>query len=125
MTRTDSGRVEEFFSQVPPLGLRVAADPMEDEVELAPGDALMLFTDGFYGLPPAGAEDAPEPEDDRRLELDALRGFAGEAARESVDAAGLIEGLLSRVRNYAGGDDFPDDIAAVVVRRQAVPAAGV
>ncbi len=127
VTRTNTGRVDEFFSQVPPLGLRVAADPAEDEVELAPGDALMLFTDGFYGLPPAGGEGATEePADDRRLELDALRGFAGEAARESVDAAGLMEGLLSRVRHYAGGEDFPDDIAAVVVRRQvavAIPGA--
>ena len=118
LTRTDTGLVEERFSQVPPLGLRVAADPMEEEVDLAPGDALLLFTDGFYGLPPAGGENHPEPADGRRLELDALRRFAGEAAVAATDAAGLMEGLLGRVRTYAGGADFPDDIAAVIVRRQ-------
>ncbi len=120
LARAGTDHVEEHFSQVPPLGLRVAADPMEDEVELAPGDALLLFTDGFYGLPPAGGEGSAEPADGRRLELDALRRFAGEAAVETHNAAGLMEGLLGRVRAYAGGADFPDDIAAVIVRRQAV-----
>lgn len=114
VVRANGGPVEERFSQVPPLGLRVAADPWEDELEMGPGDALLLFTDGFYGLPPAGGE---EPADGRRLELDALRRFAGEAAAETANAAGLMDGLLSRVRAYAGGADFPDDVAAVIVRR--------
>lgn len=108
--------VEERFSQVPPLGLRIAADPVEEETELALGDVLLLFTDGFYGLPPAGG-DADDP-DGRRLELDALRRFAGEAAVEAPDAEGLMAGLLDRVRTYAGRKEFPDDLAAVVVRRR-------
>lgn len=102
-------RVEECRSQVPPLGLRVAADSVEGELEVHPGDSLLMFTDGLY----SSADGAGE-----RMELSTLQTLTSEVAADGLGATEFLGNLLTRVRAFAGRDDFPDDVAVVVARRK-------
>ncbi|MBV9659374.1 MAG: SpoIIE family protein phosphatase [Verrucomicrobia bacterium] len=103
------GTVDGVRSQVPPLGLVEDQAAHEDEVQVAPGETFLLITDGFYGLANADGD---------RLELSALRDFLAVAARDEGKASDLLAALVARVRAYGGRDGFPDDIAAVAVRRR-------
>jgi serine phosphatase RsbU (regulator of sigma subunit) len=99
------GRTESIPSSAPPLGLLERSDFIETNVDLEPGDALFLYTDGIYG---PGHEENPRLSS-KRLE-ETLQPLA-----ESAQA------LLDRVVELAGindnGKEPPDDVAAIAVRR--------
>jgi phosphoserine phosphatase len=77
-------------------------------VGLAPGDMLVLVTDGFFEWARAGA--APE-----RFGLERLR--ASLAAHAGKPPAALIEAVAADVTAFAGGEPQQDDLTMVVVRR--------
>jgi len=75
------------------------------EVQLYPGDALILYTDGV-----TEAENAEEEEyGDHRL--DQVLAAAG-----SADSAATIEAIVSSVRDFAGEAQQSDDITCLVSR---------
>jgi sigma-B regulation protein RsbU (phosphoserine phosphatase) len=74
--------------------------------QLAPGDALVLFTDGV-------SEAANEADD---LFTTGRIGAALEAARRDGGARRLAEGLAEEVRVFVGAAPQSDDIAILVVR---------
>lgn len=98
------GRTESIPSSAPPLGLLERTEFIETNVDLAPGDAFLLYTDGIYG---SGHEENP------RLSSQRLADMLQPAA-ESAQA------LLDRVVDLAGindnGEAPPDDVAAIAVR---------
>ena len=99
------GRTESVPSSAPPLGLLERSDFAETNVDLEPGDAFFLYTDGLYG---AGHEENPRLSSARLSEM--LQPMAENA-----------QALLTRVVEQAalndGGKPAPDDVAAVAVRR--------
>lgn len=99
------GRTESIASSAPPLGLLERSDFAETNVDLEPGDAFFLYTDGLYG---AGHEENPRLSSARLSEM--LQPMAENA-----------QALLARVVEQAalndGGKPAPDDVAAVAVRR--------
>jgi len=88
-----------------PLGLFAASVFEEEELTLAPGDTLLLFSDG---LSEAENSDLQEFGEDRLVES-----MAGERHREPEI---LLEFLLAAVREFAGSQPQSDDITALIVR---------
>src|SRR2546423_12279617 len=99
------GRTESIASSAPPLGLLERSDFIETNVDLEPGDAFLLYTDGIYG---SGHGENPQISAKRLAEM--LQPMA-----ESVQA------LLDRVVDCTGtrdnGQEPPDDAAAIAVPR--------
>lgn len=99
------GRTESIPSSAPPLGLLERSEFIETHVDLEPGDAFFLYTDGIYG---AGHDENPRLSSKRLEEM--LQPLAESA-----------QSLLNRVVDQAaandGGNAPPDDVAAVAVRR--------
>jgi serine phosphatase RsbU (regulator of sigma subunit) len=99
------GRTEAIGSSAPPLGLLERSEFIETNIDLEPGDAFFLYTDGIYG---SGRDENPRLSSGRLAEI--LQPMAENA-----------QALLDRVLEHAvlndGGKASPDDVAAVAVRR--------
>lgn len=100
-----NGLAESIASSTPPLGLIEQPKFAETIVDLAPGDSFLLYTDGLFGATKAGQQ---------RLTPDQL----GKILDSSAPSA---EAFLARILSEAAPDhvekSFPDDLAAVAVRR--------
>jgi phosphoserine phosphatase RsbU/P len=101
----NGGQTEAIPSSAPPLGLLEQSEFLETNIDLEPGEAFLLYTDGLYG---SGHEENP------RLSS----GRLGEMLQPIPASA---QALLSRVVEQAamnnGDRSAPDDVAAVAVRR--------
>ncbi len=96
-----------------PLGaMPLAAARPPVTLDLAPGDILVLLSDGFYEQ----ANAAGEPFGEARVQ-------ALVAAHHRGPVAGLLDVLLRAVRDFAGGAPQEDDMTAVLVRRDGGAAA--
>ncbi len=112
LVRAD-GAVERLGATGPPIGLLAEAKFTQQERTLAPGDLLVLYTDGIV--------EACDPEDEEfgieRLEafLVALRGAPLEAIAEGIDQA---------LEKFVRGVPYADDRTLVLLRREGAVAAG-
>jgi serine phosphatase RsbU (regulator of sigma subunit) len=106
--RAAEDRVVELGTHHPPLNLApgLSFDP-PDEVELAPGDLLVLVTDGFFEWPDAAGE---------RFGIPLLREAIRSGHALSPDR--LIAHLYDRVVEFSGGTRQEDDLTAVVLKRK-------
>lgn len=107
LLRSD-GCVEALASGGPLLGVLPGATFASVRARLAPGDALVLYTDGATEAQDAAGEE---------LGTDGLdRALAGPRA----EAAALVEAAVAAVATWAdGGDGEDDDLTLVAVRRTA------
>ncbi len=89
-----------------PLGINPDTHyPPAQEVQLAPGDTVVLLTDGF--------EEAVSP-DEQLFGIERL--FAVLRDRASSSATELVEALYQSVRQFSGDTPQLDDATAVVVK---------
>jgi phosphoserine phosphatase RsbU/P len=98
-----------------PLGVLAGASYRTASVDLAPGDTVVVYSDGVTEAErpmavSAGAETRPEMFGEERLAAVA-QAMRGRPARE------MLEGVLQAVRDFAGEAEQADDITLVVVRR--------
>ena len=96
---------ETVSSSAPPLGLMERPNLAETIVDLARGDAFVLYTDGLFGR-----ESADRP----RLTPTQLAGMVNPFA---TDAETLLARMLKETAQNQDPDRPPDDVAVVVVRR--------
>jgi serine phosphatase RsbU (regulator of sigma subunit) len=96
---------ETVSSSAPPLGLMERPNLAETIVDLARGDAFVLYTDGLFGRESAGRP---------RLSPTQLAGMVNPFA---TDAGTLLARMLKETAQNQDSDRPPDDVAAVVVRR--------
>ena len=105
VTRYGRG-TEAIASAAPPLGLMEQSQFSETTVKLERGDALILYTDGLLGAAKS---------DQSRIAPAQLAGMVNPFAS---DANSLLHGLLKQVGSAESDKALPDDVAAIVVRRQ-------
>lgn len=104
LVRRASGAIEEPALGSFPLGMRETVNPVSGRLHLAPGDLLLLFSDGlFEGVDRAG----------QAFGFERLRAAlaAGGAAARSHDA------ILAAFERHVGGESLADDLTVVVVER--------
>jgi serine phosphatase RsbU (regulator of sigma subunit) len=99
------GRTESIPSSAPPLGLLERSEFIETAVDLEPGDAFFLYTDGIYG---SGHEENPRLSSKRLAEM--LQPLA-------ENAQALLDRVLEQAATNDNGKVPPDDVAAIAVRR--------
>jgi len=95
----------------PGMGLGILRDydyRVSEPVSLAEGDVLLLFTDGI-----------PEARD---LETDGKEQFGMDRLQEAIrakrsrSAREIVESVVRGVREFAGNDQFEDDLTLIVVK---------
>ena len=101
-----NGAAEAIASSAPPLGLVERSNFIETEVDLAPGDAFLLYTDGLYG----GNEEVEA----ERLTPAKL---AAKFHSSGVTAQALLAGVIAQATTGKVAKPLPDDVAAMVVKR--------
>jgi hypothetical protein len=95
------GRVERPSGGGLPLGVRVDGRWEEQEMRLAPGDTLVMFSDGLLDL-----------YDDPGASLDRI----AEMVRSSTHARQIVDRVVQRARQI---DLLDDDVTVVAIRRSA------
>ena len=101
-----TGAVEEVRLDAFPLGLRPESDYAVVEVELAPGDRLVLCSDGIIE---AAGEEA------EIFGFERTAAVIGAAAAADLAAAEVIERLLDEVDRFCGAGEQHDDQTVVVL----------
>jgi serine phosphatase RsbU (regulator of sigma subunit) len=106
--RAGTDDFQSLRAQGPPLGMFSASRySTATELEMGPGDLLMLVTDGFFEWAnPQGEQYGAE-----RIESTIRAG-------RDLTAADLIARLYRNVLDFAGGTEQEDDLTAVVVKRR-------
>ncbi|CAA6679706.1 MULTISPECIES: SpoIIE family protein phosphatase [unclassified Lentimonas] len=87
----------------PGLAINEGAKYQTHELQLQPGDALVLYTDGLY--------EASKPDDDEEFGEDRLLQAAQKYRERSLDA--LFPALIGEVQHFTGATEFDDDICLV------------
>jgi sigma-B regulation protein RsbU (phosphoserine phosphatase) len=100
------GTKELINSCAPPLGLAEPKQFVKTIVDLAPGDAFVLYTDGLYG----GING------DRSRTTPAQLAEMLDASAPNAEA--LLARILETVAPAGEADSLPDDLTAVVIRRK-------
>lgn len=101
-----SGQVRELVAPGIVLGVLEEIELAEGEIDLAPGDLLIFYTDGVT----ESVDPSREPFREERL-----REVVGDLAQASAQQ--VIEGVVSAVKAHTGDVPPFDDITLLVVRR--------
>lgn len=100
--------IEEFNGNGVPLGVLENEDyGAPQRIQLEPGDALVLVTDGFF--------EWARPADGELFGIQRMRECL--LSETAVSAATIIERLDEAVRTFGGDSAQADDMTAVVIRR--------
>ncbi|HKQ37561.1 MAG TPA: SpoIIE family protein phosphatase [Verrucomicrobiae bacterium] len=100
------GKTESIASVAPPLGLIKRAAFTETAIDLEPGDAFLLYTDGLFRW----TKDERHPMTPRQLEkvLD----------HSAPSAEALLKRIVAKTAPENSAKTAPDDVAAIAVRRE-------
>ncbi len=91
-----------------PLGINPDETYTTVRWQLAPGERLLLFTDGLWEV------------HNRAGEAFGRRGLQRElAARAGLPLGEMVRGLVTCAAEYRGREDFEDDVTVVGVERRA------
>lgn len=112
LVRRADGAIDESTAGALPLGLRETCDPARGVITLAPGDLLVLFSDGLFEAIDASGEAFGH--DRIRAELAKARG-----------ASEIRDRLLAALDRHLAGEPLPDDLTLVALAREAGEVAAV
>ena len=89
-----------------PLGIIPDMDYSEMQLELMPGDVLVLYSDGFA--------EARRP-DDQMYSMDRMRDLVG-TFQPNLSAQSMAERIIQEVRGFVGDSPQSDDMTIIVAR---------
>jgi hypothetical protein len=96
--------------------LNKAESSAEESCDLAPGEALLLYTDGLYEMQNAAGERMGHEALSRMLPPVGEQGAKtanGASGAGGASAAGVwLDSIIEKATEYADSVSFPDDIAA-------------
>ena len=102
--------VEELPIDGTPLGAFQSSEYQETPpIELKPGNAIILFSDGIAEAPQRNTSDRFYMETDRLVDL--IKGLD-----ETVSAEGVIDAIISDVHDFSGDAQQNDDMTIVVIK---------
>jgi len=109
LLRRRDGHIEELGTGALPLGMTARTNHVPGHTVVAPGDSLVMFTDGLpEALPGAGGE-----------------AFGFERLQRLVAPGGSAESIHARIwsefRGHAGEAELRDDVTLVVISRAEAP----
>ena len=104
------GRVEMVGTGGFPVGLLAGTSFEKFEVTLNRGDRILILSDGVT--------ECPGP-NDTMLDEDGLTALMHDLAQTCGPA--FLEALIWRLTEFKGGDDFPDDVSAILFEYQGLP----
>jgi sigma-B regulation protein RsbU (phosphoserine phosphatase) len=106
---TDAGRVcRELDAPGAILGAFRDVGLESREIQLSPGDSVVLYTDGVTEARDSGG---------RLFGDERLAAAARQAAAASADAQAMLESVTHAVEAFTAGADQADDLTIVVVQR--------
>jgi len=88
----------------PALGLLPEARYRSAEIQLAPGDLVLAFTDGLYEISNSG-----------QIEYGRDRLLAEVRQHLALPAESLLDELLAAARRFSGSDQFTDDVCLLAL----------
>ena len=95
------------------LGMVGGVPYKEESIELAPGEVVVMYTDGITeAVGPSAEEDDPEAMFGEEALQQVVR------SHRHLPAVGIKEAILDAVSQHTRGVDQSDDITLVVIRRQ-------
>ena len=106
LVRKPGGEVREIVIESLPLGVRLAHDWSEETFAIAPGDVIVLQTDGVYET----VNDL-----DEQYGLDRLMSLIGSWTDDGT-AQGLRDGIIRDLWSFRGKAAQEDDVTLVVIR---------
>ena len=113
MVLRTGGEVEELRKGGLLLGMVEDVEYVQEEVTLAPGEVVVLYTDG---ITEAVGPSADEDDLDAMFGEDQLEDVVRRHAH--LPAVGIKEAILAAVAEHTAGVAQSDDITLVVIRRQ-------
>jgi len=108
-----SGKLEDLESREQALGMFEKTTYTEQTRVFAPGDVLVLYSDGISEC---------QRKDDEMYGEDRLRELVARLCEQGLGAADMVRAILEDVQAFAHGPTYDDDVTLVVVRRLAAPA---
>lgn len=102
-----SGEIEFIELYSTPIGLIDEGDYAFAELQLDPGDRLMLYSDGIT--------ECPNP-DGKLLDEEGLEAILRKS--RGISGAALAEYIVEELRVHSGWQEFPDDLSAVLIERR-------
>ncbi len=101
----NDGRVDVLPSMGPPVGLLQDGSLQGRYARLSSGDAILLLTDGLFGVSDPSGE---------RLSFGRFVASLRNLHFDSPET--VVEMAMGKVRSFAGGNPFDDDVALVAIR---------
>ena len=101
-----NGQTDSIASSAPPLGLVERSEFLATDVDLAPGDAFFLYTDGLYGVDQAKKKPRLTPAK-----------LAEMLQPTATTAHALLNRVIEQATSGNGDKPLPDDLAAITVKR--------
>jgi sigma-B regulation protein RsbU (phosphoserine phosphatase) len=101
------GATESVASIAPPLGLVEQAEFAETAIQLEPGDAFLLYTDGLFRW---------SKEERNRMNVQQLERILNHSA---PSAEALLKRVLAQTAPATAAKTSPDDMTVLAVRRRA------
>jgi serine phosphatase RsbU (regulator of sigma subunit) len=92
-----------------PLGIDEENNWGQEEIQMQPGDILLLYTDGVTDAQNNDAEFI-----DKKIILSIAQQHMGKSAQE------VLQGILDRVHHFVGDAPRFDDLTLVILKREMV-----